>query len=146
MGPRQKPHGAKPGTDAQDVDARLRDAFTADDPEAAWYLDRDVPRVVRVFHGATDVPELTADEVEEHAERYVEVPALTDGELHAWIEDFVDERAEPSVAALLDERQGANARFLRELEARDPAGFAAWTAFHRRRVDEAIAAWRRELA
>jgi len=34
-----------------DVAALLREAFTAEDPEAAWYLDLGEPRVVRVSHG-----------------------------------------------------------------------------------------------
>jgi hypothetical protein len=128
-----------------DVAALLREAFTADDPEAAWYLDLGEPRVVRVSHGTTSIPDLSAEDVEEHEERYVEVPAITDSELHLWIEEFVEERADPKVAALLDEKHGANARFLAKLAAADAAAFAAWKAFHAARLGAAIAAWREEI-
>ena len=128
-----------------DVDALLREAFTADDPEAAWYLDKDEPRVVRISHGTTSIPDLLAEDVEEHEERYVEVPAVTDSQLHLWIEDFVEERADAKVTALLDEKHGANARFLKKLAAADAAAFDAWKKFHRARVDAAIVAWRAEI-
>ena len=128
-----------------DVAALLREAFTADDPEAAWYLDLVEPRVVRVSHGTTNIPDLLAEDVEEHEERYVEVPAVTDGELHLWIEEFVEEHADPKVAALLDEKLGANARFLAKLAAADAAALGAWKRFHAARVDAAIAAWRAEI-
>ncbi len=128
-----------------DVDALLREAFTAEDPEAAWYLDLAEPRVVRVSHGTTSIPDLLAEDVEEHEERYVEVPAVTDSELHLWIEDFVEERADPKVTALLDEKQGANARFLKKLAAADAAAFDAWKRFHAGRVSAAIVAWRAEI-
>jgi len=128
-----------------EVATLLREAFTAEDPEAAWYLDLVEPRVVRVSHGTTSIPDLSAEDVEEHEERYVEVPAITDSELHFWIEDFVEERADPKVTALLDEKQGANARFLKKLAAADEAAFAAWKAFHASRVGAAITAWRAEI-
>ena len=127
-----------------ELETQLREAFTADDPEAAWYLDLGEPRVVRVSHGTTSIPDLSAEEVEEHEERYVEVPAVTDGELHQWIEDFVEERADPRVTSLLDEKHGANARFLAKLAAADAAAFDAWKRLHAARVDAAIAAWRAE--
>jgi uncharacterized protein UPF0158 len=127
-----------------DLETLLREAFTAEDPEAAWYLDLGEPRVVRVSHGTTSIPDLSAEEVEEHGERYVEVPAVTESELHLWIEDFVEERADPKVAALLDEKHGANARFLAKLAKADAAAFDAWKRFHGARVDAAIAAWRAE--
>ena len=38
-----------------DLDTQLREAFTADDPEAAWYFDRAEERVVRVCRGATNI-------------------------------------------------------------------------------------------
>ena len=128
-----------------DLETQLREAFTAEDPEAAWYLDLGEPRVVRVSHGTTNIPDLSAQDVEEHEERYVEVPAVTESELHEWIEDFVEEHADANVAALLDEKHGANARFLRKLAAADSSAFEAWKRFHAARVDAAIAAWRAEI-
>jgi hypothetical protein len=129
----------------KDLATLVRDAYVADDPEAAWYLDRAGGRVVRVSHGATDDPELTAEEVERDYERWAEIPALTESELHEWMEEFVEERADPRVTALLDERQGANERFVEHLAQTDAAAFAAWKAFHAARVAAAIAAWRAEL-
>lgn len=128
-----------------DFETQLRAAFTAQDPEAAWYLDRGEERVVRVSHGETSVPDLPADEVEEDDERFVEIPAVTESELHDWIEEFVEERADPKVAALLDERIGANERFLARLAKADAAAFAAWKEFHGRHIEAALAAWRAGL-
>jgi hypothetical protein len=133
-----------PDSREPDLDAQLREAFTADDPEAAWYFDRAMDRVVRVAQGATNIPDLPAQDVEDDEGRYAEIPALTDGELHEWIEQFVEERDDPAVTALLDERVGANARFLKRL-AGNEAAYAAWKAFHARRVAEALAAWRAGL-
>ena len=137
----------RPRKDASEpeLETELREAFVADDPEAAWYFDRAEERVVRVAHGETDIPELPAEEVEEDDERYVEIPAVTDSELHDWIEEFVDEQSDPAIAALLDERQDANARFLQRLAATNAAAFVQWKAFHERHVDEAIAGWRESL-
>jgi uncharacterized protein UPF0158 len=128
-----------------DLATRLREAFTAEDPEAAWYFDRAKEIVVRVAGGETDVPELSAEEVEDDEDRYVEIPALTESEIHAWMEDFVEERGDENVAALLDERQGANPRFLAKLAAADAAAFAAWKEFHATRVAAAVAEWRAGL-
>lgn len=131
---------------APDVATQIRDAFTAVDPEAAWYFDRDLERVVRVAAGATSIPDLPAEDVEEDEDRYVEIPTVTEGETHAWMEDFVEACGDERVAALLDERQGANARFLSKLAASDPAAHMAWKAFHAARVAEAVAAWRAQIA
>jgi hypothetical protein len=137
----------RPSGDASepDVEAQLREAFTAVDPESAWYFDRGMERVVRVSHGATSIPDLPAQDVEEDEARYVEIPALTDGELHDWIERFVEEKDDEKVAAMLDERVGANARFLKRVAA-EPALAAEWKAFHGARVAEALQAWRDGLA
>jgi hypothetical protein len=128
-----------------DLGTRLREAFTADDPEAAWYFDRDMERVVRVAGGATDVPDLPAEEVEGDEERYVEIPPITEIETHEWMESFVEACGDEKVASLLDERQGANARFVAKLEKSDPAALIAWKAFHAARVAETVAAWRAEI-
>jgi len=134
------------GAQAPDLDVQLREAFVADDPEAAWYFDRGVERVVRVAHGATNIPDLLAEDVEDDEDRYVEIPTITDGEVHAWMEAFVEERDDPRVASCLDERVGANARFAKRLAAADAAAFAAWKQFHAARVADAVAEWRAEIA
>jgi len=130
---------------APDVATQLREAFTAVDPVAAWYFDRDMERVVRVADGATNIPDLTAEDVEDDENRYVEIPTVTESETHAWMEAFVEACGDEKVASLLDERQGANARFLAKLAASDPAALIAWKAFHAARVAEAVAAWRAEI-
>jgi hypothetical protein len=129
----------------KDLETQLRDAYLADDPEAAWFLDRAEPRVVRVSHGATNIPDLTAQGVEDDEERYAELPVLTDSELHEWMEDFVAESPDPKVAQLLDERLGANKRFIARLAETHPDAFAQWKAFHAARVASALAAWREGL-
>ena len=128
-----------------DVDAQLRAAFVADDPEAAWYFDRVAIRVVRVFNGATNIPDLPADDVEDDEDRYAEIPALTESETHGWMEVFVEQHPDAKVAPLLDERQGSNARFLTKLAAASPAAFADWTALRAARLAETVAAWRAGL-
>ena len=125
-----------------DLETQLRDAFTAADPEAAWYFDRAEERVIRVSHGATNDPDLPAGEVEDDEDRYVEIPAVLESDVHTWMEEFVEAHPDPKVATLLDERQGANARFLKKLEAASPEAFAAWKTYHAARIDEALAMWR----
>ncbi len=128
-----------------DVETQLRDAFTADDPEAAWYFDRAMERVVRVSHGATNIPDLAADDVENDEERYVEIPTIAESELHGWMEEFVEARGDERVASCLDERQGANARFVKRLAEADAAALVAWKEFGAARVAAAVAAWRAEI-
>ena len=128
-----------------DLGTRLREAFTASDPEAAWYFDRGMERVVRVAHGATNIPDLPAQDVEEDESRYLEIPTITDGETHAWMTEFVEARGDERTSSCLDERQGANARFVKKLAAADPAALAAWKEFHAGRVMETVAAWRTEI-
>ena len=128
-----------------DLPTQLQEAFTAVDPEAAWYFDRVLARVVRVSHGATNVPELPAADVEDDEERYVEIPTVTEGDTHAWMEAFVEACGDEKVASYLDEKHGANARFLARLAKSDPAAMIAWRAFHAARVAETVAAWRAEI-
>ena len=132
-------------TPVADLATQLRDAFTADDPEAAWYFDRDMERVVRVSHDATNIPDLSAADVEENEDRYVEIPPITEQETHEWMENFVEACGDEMVASMLDERQGANARFTTKLAASDPAALIAWKAFYAARVAETVAAWRAEI-
>jgi len=133
--------------DAQEPDlpTQLQEAFTAVDPEAAWYFDRALERVVRVARGATNIPDLPAEDVEDDEERFAEIPTVTEGDTHAWMEAFVEACGDEKVASYLDERQGANARFLAKLEKADPAAMIAWRAFHAARVAETVAAWRAEI-
>jgi hypothetical protein len=134
-----------PSPEEKDLETQLREAWVADDPEAAWYLDVALQRVVRVCRGATNVPDLPAAEVEDREERYLEIPAVTESQLHDWIEEFADDVADPAVAALLDERLGANERFLAGLARTAPAAFERWKAFRAGRVAAAVAAWRAQV-
>src|SRR6185295_7739073 len=109
--------------------AALAEAFRTSDPTIAWYLDREERRVVSVKGGVVSDEELDAKQVEEDDERFVEVPPILEAEIHGWMEEFVEERADAKVAAMYDHRAGANARFLLRLEMRDPAALAAWKTF-----------------
>ena len=128
-----------------DLPTQLREAFTAADPEAAWYFDRAQERVVRISHGVTNIPDLPAGDVEDNEHRYVEIPAVLESDVHTWMEEFVEAHPDPNVATLLDERQGANARFLKKLEAANPEALAAWKTYHAARIDESLAMWRATL-
>lgn len=132
------------GAPEPDLEAQLFEAFTANDPEAAWYLDRDMERVVRVSHGVTSIPDLPARDVEDDEDRYAEIPAVLESDVHGWMEEFVAAWPDETVADLLDERHGANERFIAKLAAH-PAAAAAWRTFHAGRVAEAVAAFRATL-
>lgn len=129
----------------KDLETQLRDAYLADDSEAAWFLDRAEPRVVRVSHGETNIPDLTADEVEGDESRYAELPVLTESELHEWMEDFVGAHPDSRVAPLLDERLGANKRFVERLAESVPEAHKEWRAFHAAHVAAALTQWREAL-
>jgi hypothetical protein len=94
--PERPPAGG--GAAEPDLETQLREAFTADDPEAAWYLDLEEDRVVRVCRGATNIPDLPARDVEDDEERYAEIPAVTESELHLWMEEFAEDHPDPTVA------------------------------------------------
>lgn len=141
--PERPPAGG--GAAEPDLETQLREAFTADDPEAAWYLDLEEDRVVRVCRGATNIPDLPARDVEDDEERYAEIPAVTESELHLWMEEFAEDHPDPKVAELLDEKQGANGRFLSKLEKRLPEAFAQWKAYRAARTQTALDTWRAGL-
>ena len=131
--------------ETKDLRTALAEAFEAADAETAWYLDRRRRRVVSVRHGETSDPELTANQVEEDEERFVEVPCVLEADLHEWILAFADERGDPVVAACLDERKDANARFAATLARRQPETVPLWNAWRRDRVLERVDAWLGEL-
>lgn len=131
--------------ETKDLRTALAEAFEAADAETAWYLDRRRSRVVSVRHGETSDPELSADEVEEDEERFVEVPAVPEVDLHEWIVAFIEERADPAVEACLDERKGANARFVASLGRRRPEVVPVWNAWRRSRVLDRVDAWLAEV-
>ena len=129
-----------------DVRKALASAFQTGDAETAWYLDLVLPRVVHVRRGATNIPDLSASEVEDNELRYVEIPAITESEVHLWMEDFVEEQGDPEVADMLDEKLGANERFVESLGRSAPTALAAWTAYRARRVAAVVDAWLAEVS
>lgn len=127
------------GEDPRPLAEQVADALLAADSETSWYLDLAAPRVIRVCKGECSDPELSARDVDDDEERFVEVPALTEAEIHLWMEDFVEACDDPATAALLDHREGANARFESGLDA---AGRGAdWRRHRREEALRAAHAW-----
>jgi hypothetical protein len=127
--------------ETQELRAGLLEAFQATDSATAWFLDRRKLRVVWVRRGVVSDPLLRARDVEDDEIRFVEIPAVTEAEVHVWMEEFVDEAAEPAVAACLDERAGANARFEQKLAALSPDALARWHRFRLERLRGVVDAW-----
>lgn len=120
---------------------QVADAMLATDSETAWYLDRGCARVVWVKKGQSSDPEIPARDVEDDEERFVEVPALTEGEIHGWMEDFAEACGDPAVDAALDDREGANARFEAAVAALPGGRAAEWHRHRRAEALRAAAAW-----
>lgn len=119
-------------------------ALQAADAETAWYFDRVKSRVLSVKYGQVSDPLLRARDVEDDEIRFVEIPAITHGEIHLWMEAFVEDPANtgnPAVAAWLDSKSGANARFEERLAKRAPEVLTAWHRFRQARLLEAADAW-----
>ena len=131
--------------DSRDLRTQLIEAFDAVESLIAWYFDRRKKQVVTVKGARVSDETLTAKEVDEDEERFLEIPPILESEVHVWMEDFVEERGDPKVSKLLDDRAGANARFLAKLEAKDPALLAAWKAYRLTRVAGAVDAWLTEI-
>lgn len=131
----------EPTGETKDLRTSVVEAMQAFDPETAWYLDRRKLRVVSVRHGVVSDPLLHAGDVEDDETRFVEVPAVTEAEVHEWMDEFVDAAAVPEVAACLDEKAGANARFVEKLARRFPEQLTAWNRFRHERVGGVADAW-----
>jgi hypothetical protein len=124
-------------SDEKDLRTALAEALLATDSETAWYLDRAKSRVVSVCRGEVSDPHLRAADVEDDELRFVEIPAITEAEIHEWMEDFVEDAAEPTApaaAACLDHKPGANTRFEERLARRAPEALTAWHRFRHARV------------
>lgn len=128
-------------SDEKDLREAVAEAFRATDSETAWYLDRAKRRVVRVRHGETSDPLLDAADVEDDELRFVEIPAVTESEVHDWMAEFVEQHGDAKVAACLDEKKGANARFELRLSTRAPDALVAWHRFLHAHVLAEAAAW-----
>lgn len=111
------------------------------DAETAWFLDRGLGRVVTVTGGACSDPDLRPEQVEDDEARFAEIPAVTRGDEHDWLEDFVEAQDNPRLARMLDDRQGAVERFVKRLTPHHTDALAAWHAFRAARLRETAAAW-----
>lgn len=131
-------------TEVNDLRAAVAAALQASDAETAWYFDRVKLRVISVKHGAVSDPLLRARDVEDDEIRFIAIPAVTAGEIHLWMEEFVDDPAQAGnavVAACLDSKTGANARFEERLAKRAPEALTAWHRYRQARMFEAADAW-----
>lgn len=124
-----------------DLRAALLEAFQATDSETAWFLDRRKLRVVTVRRGVVSDPLLRACNVEDDEIRFVEIPAVTEADLHVWMEAFVDGSDDPRVGACLDQRFGANGRFEEKLGALDPDVLRSWRQFRLAQLGAEVDAW-----
>lgn len=127
--------------ETRDLRSGLLEAFQATDSETAWFLDRRKLRVVWVRRGAVSDPLLRARDVEDDEIRFVEIPAVTEAEIHEWMEEFAESAADPGVAGCLDERAGANARFEQRLAQHSAAALADWHRFRLDRLGAVVDAW-----
>jgi hypothetical protein len=127
--------------DPRDLRTQLVEAFQSADSAVAWYLDRDRRRVVWVQGSKVSDETLTAKQVDEDEERFLEIPPVFESDVHDWMTEFVEEHGDPKVAGCLDHKAGANARFLVRLEKRDPAALTAWRKFRHAKLGTAVDAW-----
>lgn len=127
--------------ETKDLRTALVEAFDARDSETAWFLDRRRERVVWVRRGTVSDPLLRARDVEDDELRFVEIPAVTEAEIHDWMADHAESCGDPAVASCLDERAGANVRFEEKLAALGPEPIAAWRRFRLARLRELVDAW-----
>lgn len=116
-------------------------AFQAADSETSWFLDRRRTRVVTVKRGVVSDPLLRARQVEDDEIRFVEIPAVTEAEIHDWMEEFADESPDPAVGACLDQRAGANERFETKLAALPGGRLTEWHRHRLARLREVVDAW-----
>ncbi len=127
----------------------LRAAAAAGDRTVDVYLDRERLVVVKVKNGVCTPGDLDPRDVERDEERFAEIPVVTNITEYLWMQDFVEEhvesRGDQRVAAFLDGRAGANARFLKRLAEQAPAVLADWVAFRAARIDEMTRDWLRDL-
>ena len=116
-------------------------AFAAGDPTVAYYLDRSRRGVVRVADGRADVQYVTAQEVEDDEDRFVEIPAVTVTDDFVWMQEFVEETDDPRIARLLDLKKGATKRFVKALPQAGPDAVDAWRVFRTGRLRSRAAEW-----
>ena len=123
----------------------LRAAVAEGDKTVDVYLDLERLIVVKVKDGRCHPDDLDAGAVEEDEVRFAEIPVITEIDEHLLMQDFVDERDEKRVTACLDDRVGANARFLKRLGKQAPDALADWEAYRAAHVERLVAEWLAEL-
>ena len=123
----------------------LRAAVAAGDRTVDVYLDCERLIVVKVKDGVCRPADLEASDVDEDEERFAEIPVVTRIDEYLLMHEFVEERDEKRVTALLDTRAGANERFLKQLAKQAPEALADWEAFLAAHIDEVVADWLEEL-
>ena len=82
-----------------DINA-LASAWQDDNPDTAYYLDRQTGFVVLVQQSLYDLRDLT-DEIESDRDRYLYIPKPKDGELKQDLKDFAEIISDPKLARLL---------------------------------------------
>lgn len=132
--------------DPRDLRTQLIEAFQASDSAVAWYLDRDEERVVWVKGSKVSDETLSAKQVDEDEERFLEVPPILESDVHDWMTEFAETSDDPKIAACLDHKAGANARFLLRIEKRSPAALTAWRKFRLAQVGAAVDTWLADVA
>ncbi len=134
------------GSDPRDLRTQLIEAFQATDSATAWFLDRDEERVVWVRGSKVSDETLTAKQVDEDEERFLEIPPILESDVHDWMTEFAEGSDDPKVAACLDHKAGANGRFLIRLEKRSAAALTEWRRFRLAKVGAAVDTWLADVA
>jgi hypothetical protein len=112
------------------------------DALASWYVDRSLRRVLEVREGqVVQDEELGPEEVDRDEDRFVEIPAVTTTDEHEWLEDFQDLHGSDWPGIRIDERAGANQRFLKALRKAHPDAHTQWSRFRGEKLRERAAEW-----
>jgi len=125
----------------EDLVSSIVEAMSTFDPAIGWYFDAERRLAVRIEGGVCSDRLLTQEAVDDDAERFLEIPALLRIEEHEWMTDFVDQHENPRLGRMLDDRKGANARFLDRLQQHHQAVIAEWETYRAERLRLHAAEW-----
>jgi len=123
----------------------LLEAVAAGDAAVAVYLDLHTGRVLKVRAGVCSEPGLRAEDLERDEERFAEAPTATVVDDYLWAQEFVEQRGERRVTALLDGRKGAPGRFARQLAKAAPDVLPDWERHRAARIADLVDGWLREV-
>jgi uncharacterized protein UPF0158 len=129
------------GTAEPPLDLAVAEAMGTFDSLVAWYLDRQENRVVMIRDGVCSAHDLLRAAVEDDEERFIEIPAVGDGDDHGWMADFQEEQGSDWPHIRVDNRSGATRRFLKALGKNHPEAIEAWKVFRLVRLRAAAATW-----